>query len=281
MTTLDSEALNLIDLMLEDFSNRLRAGENPSIESYIQKHPILEHEIREALSIAGRIESVQRQEGRRSRQSSKSDLPRATDPFPTLTNYRFIREIGRGGMGVVFEAEHVELRRRVALKILAPHLSQDPTAKKRFQREARAASKLQHPNIVPIHDIGEENELAYFTMPLIQGMSLDHVIQMIGVRSKSNDSRDFSASGLGIKRPLTNSSPSNDNSKQTQPLQVAIQRALFRRQSRRTFAPLPRLGSRSQMGWATRTAEACCIAISSQPTSYSMRRVLHGSAISG
>lgn len=119
MTTLDSEALNLIDLMLEDFSNRLRAGENPSIESYVQKHPALEREIREALSIAGRIESVQRQEDRRTRQTSGSLLPRATDPFPILANYRFIREIGRGGMGVVFEAEHVELRRRVALKILA------------------------------------------------------------------------------------------------------------------------------------------------------------------
>ena len=72
MTTLDSEALNLIDLMLEDFSNRLRAGENPSIESYVEKHPRLEREIREALSIAGRIESVQRQEDRRSIQTSGS-----------------------------------------------------------------------------------------------------------------------------------------------------------------------------------------------------------------
>ena len=162
MTTLDSEALNLIDLMLEDFSNRLRAGENPSIESYVEKHPTLEREIREALSIAGRIESVQRQEDRRTIQTSGSLLPRATDPFPALTNYRFIREIGRGGMGVVYEAEHVGLRRRVALKMLASHLSQNANARKRFQREARSASKLQHPNIVAIHDVGEENGLSFF-----------------------------------------------------------------------------------------------------------------------
>lgn len=186
MHPLDSEAFNIIDLMLEDFSRRVRDGENPSVESYVRQNPLLEREIREALSIAGQLESVQLKEDRlRNRAASTSD------PFPNLSKYRFVREIGRGGMGIVYEAEHVDLPRRVALKVLASHLNQSPIAKKRFQREARAASKLQHPNIISIHEVAEEHGILYFTMPLIQGMALDQVIARLRQREDSGFTRDF------------------------------------------------------------------------------------------
>jgi WD40 repeat protein/serine/threonine protein kinase len=94
-----------------------------------------------------------------------------------LGDYRIIRKIGHGGMGVVYEAEQMSLGRHVALKVL-PHqaLANDKT-KKRFEREARAAAKLHHTNIVPVFGVGEHDGLPYYAMQFIQGMGLDVVIE--------------------------------------------------------------------------------------------------------
>src|SRR5262249_25148378 len=78
--------------------------------------------------------------------------PQSADPLPTqLGSYRVVREIGRGGMGVVLEAYDEQLRRRVAVKVMAPHLLKRPDAKARFLREARAAAAIDHENVVPIY----------------------------------------------------------------------------------------------------------------------------------
>src|SRR6185437_10068197 len=93
-----------------------------------------------------------------------------------LGDYRILREIGRGGMGVVYEAEQVSLGRRVALKVLPRHVARDATALERFRREARAAARLHHTNIVPIFEVGREGDLAFYAMQFIPGQGLDHVI---------------------------------------------------------------------------------------------------------
>jgi len=90
-----------------------------------------------------------------------------------LGDFRLVREIGRGGMGVVYEAVQVSLGRRVAVKVLPFSLAFDAEFVERFQREARTAAQLEHPNIIPIYDFGEHEGQPYFTMRLVSGRTLD------------------------------------------------------------------------------------------------------------
>ena len=97
-----------------------------------------------------------------------------------IAGYRIEERIGRGGMGVVYRAEHINLQRRAAIKIIAPDLAESAGFRERFTREARIAAALQHPNIVTVYDAGEVDGLLYLAMQFIQGEDLAHVLMREG-----------------------------------------------------------------------------------------------------
>src|SRR6266849_5857326 len=100
----------------------------------------------------------------------------------TISHYRILSKLGSGGMGVVYEAEDIRLGRRVALKFLPVAKMSDPERKRRFVQEARAASALNHPNIISIHDIDQADGADFIAMEFVPGKALDQVIPRKGLR---------------------------------------------------------------------------------------------------
>src|SRR5262249_50316965 len=139
---------------------------------YIDRYPELADEIRELFPALIEMEQVEDEK----READARSAAAAAPPLQSIGDYRIIREIGRGGMGVVYEAEQVSLGRHVALKVLPGHNLLDPRQLGRFQREAKAAARLQHTNIVPVFGVGECEGVHYYAMQFIQGLGLDDVL---------------------------------------------------------------------------------------------------------
>lgn len=99
--------------------------------------------------------------------------------WPSLSNYRIIRQVARGGMGIVYEADQLSLGRRVALKTLALDRDLGPNAEERFQMEAQSAARLHHSNIVPVFEVGRENGVSFYAMQFIEGLGLEQLSKQV------------------------------------------------------------------------------------------------------
>ena len=172
---------------MEEYVGRLRRGEQPAIGEYCQRHPELAPRIEELFPALGLVEAFKpvAESATDSFHGTEGPLDpniRARSQAGTtdrLGDYRIIREVGRGGMGIVYEAEQESLGRHVALKVLADHRLTDSEQVLRFHREARAAARLHHTNIVPVFGVGHENSVFYYVMQFIQGMGLDQVLEEV------------------------------------------------------------------------------------------------------
>jgi serine/threonine protein kinase len=172
--------------VLDSILLRWRKGEEPALAEYEARHPALAAELREAypaLAFLGRFGTGAPAGAGLPATVGSTD---AGEPGPAppaalerLGGYRLGRELGRGGMGIVYEAEEDGLRRRVAVKVLPFHALMDPRRIERFRREARAAAGLQHPGIVPVYGAGEEGGIHYYVMQRIEGESLDAVLDEV------------------------------------------------------------------------------------------------------
>ncbi len=167
-----------------------RRGEALDISKVARRHPDVAQEVRAALHGAAALNRAVR------------DANGERDALPAhIDGYEILRELGRGGMGVVAEAHDVELDRRVAIKVLPRAVSEDSDYVARFQREAHAAARLEHPGVIPIYGVGEAHGQAYIVMKLVDGHSLDEIItELRRVSAPANDE-----GGTETRRPESDS----------------------------------------------------------------------------
>ncbi len=167
--------------LAEEFVERFRrTRERPSLSEYAARYPERTEEILWLLPAARGHGADRPREARPlgcSRPPTHCCEASAPPVHPErLGDYRVLREIGRGGRGVVYEAEQVSLGRHVALKVLPRQMLPDGKQRQRFERESRSAARLHHTNIVPVFGVGEEGGLHYYVMQYIQGQGLDAVL---------------------------------------------------------------------------------------------------------
>ncbi|HEV3341471.1 MAG TPA: serine/threonine-protein kinase, partial [Pirellulales bacterium] len=170
-----SDARSPVELLADEFLARCKRGEKPTIKEYCKRHPGLAEEIRDVFEAVLMVEDLKPGSGDVSGTLGDS-VPVNGKRLEQVGDYRILSEIGRGGMGVVYEAEQQALGRRVALKVLPRTSAGEPSSQIRFQREAKAAARMHHTNIVPVFDVGQDGEQLYYAMQLIHGQGLDLVI---------------------------------------------------------------------------------------------------------
>lgn len=157
--------------LVQEYLDRTRAGTPPDVEAICARHPGLALRVRELFPTLAMLEEL----GPVASENLDED-DRAADLPDRVGDYRIIGEIGRGGMGTVYEAEQESLSRRVALKILPHSMPSSANARLRFQREARAAARMHHTNIVPVFEVGQDGDRLFYAMQLIQGQGLDRIM---------------------------------------------------------------------------------------------------------
>lgn len=164
-----------VELLASEFLEALRGDQSPDIEAYVKKYPEHADQIRELFPVLAALEDWKAYRERTSFEHRSIE---------TLTNEIFgkfciVREVGRGGMGIVFEAREQSTARRVAIKVI-PYL-ESKRLRECFEREARTAARLRHNHIVPVYAYGRQDGLSYYVMRLIEGVGLDWLIRHLAI----------------------------------------------------------------------------------------------------
>ncbi len=162
---------------MEEYRQLLEAGTAPDRAAFLARYPDMAAELAECLSGLEFVHAVAPAlSGAAAEGAAAAERDAGIRQGTTLGDFRILREVGRGGMGIVYEAEQVSLSRRVALKVLPFAATMDPRHLQRFHNEARAAASLHHSNIVPVHGVGCERGVHYFSMQFIDGRTLAEMI---------------------------------------------------------------------------------------------------------
>jgi serine/threonine protein kinase len=167
--------------LINEFFDRRESGEKLSEEDFLAQHPDEAEQLREHLCGLDLLEALGESSARRTQ--SRSDVhangspvsmrPPASTPVPNIPGYEILKQIGRGGMGIVFKAVQLSTKRIVALKLLLEGPYASETSRKRFEREIALAAQLRHPNIIPIYDSGVSGDNMYYAMEYVYGLPLN------------------------------------------------------------------------------------------------------------
>jgi serine/threonine protein kinase len=176
--------------LLDEYTAQRQAGRPADPEAFARNHPEHAEALRRLLPVLEVLDDL----GGSSGPGAAGGVPAAPGE---LGDFRLVREIGRGGMGVVFEAEQISLSRRVAVKVLPFAATLDARQLQRFKNEAQAAAHLHHPNIVPVYGISQDRGIPFFAMQLIDGQSLAEVIRCLRRKAPAE------ATSVGLARELS------------------------------------------------------------------------------
>ena len=160
----DEEREELAAVLADEFLERLRAGEQISVESFVNEHQEIADELRELLPAMMNMEGLSR--------NTQPPAPAMAHYPERLGDYHLLERIGCGGMGTVFRARQESLQREVAVKILAPSWSSDPRHSEAFENESRVIAALRHTNIVEVFGAGHEGHYRYYVMGLVNGQGV-------------------------------------------------------------------------------------------------------------
>jgi serine/threonine protein kinase len=167
----DLSVESLLAEAADDFMGRLDRGEQPQVAAYAERYPQIADVLRQVLPALELMRSAPPPSG------PPADAEAGPAPVAgCLGDYRLLREVGRGGMGIVYEAEQLSLGRRVALKVLPFAAALDARQLQRFKNEAQAAAQLHHTNIVPVYGVGSERGVHFYAMQFIEGQNLASLI---------------------------------------------------------------------------------------------------------
>jgi hypothetical protein len=200
--------LDPVNALAEEYLRRRRRGEHPTPEEYAARYP--EH----AAGILELFPALELLEGLKPTPEDHAGMSAVSGAgggrggpaggcVGRLGDYTLIRELGRGGMGIVYEAEHESLKSRMALKVMHPRFRADRDYVRRFQTEARSAAKLHHTNIVPVFDYGQQDGVCYYAMQYIDGVGLERVLEDVRrFRAAANPDNGAGTGSMGLRTAI-------------------------------------------------------------------------------